>query len=419
MMQLKTVISFELNSYIKNKSYILTTIVLALVLGLGLCIPTFLKGAGIIEDDKKTEQSANASEDNVGDKDVFLVYDPSGALTDTKYQEQTYSAYSFKVVNSQKELEDQVMDESAVAGAVITSPTTFDYVVKNSSMYDSKKDMFTDILSYSYRYNYMKENNIDADKMQQVIDTPIAGTEKILGKDSVGSYAYTYVLLFVIYFMIIMYGQMIATSVTSEKSNRAIEVLVTSSKPDYLIFGKVISGAIASFLQIAIVLGAGLISYQLNAESWDGLLDGIFDIPVPVLIVFAIFVVFGFFFYCFLYASLGALVSKTEDVSKSVGSVTMLFMIGFFIAIYGLNDPDGILVIVTSYIPFTSSYSMLIRQAMGTVSTIEVVISAIILVASSVLVGILGAKVYRLGTLHYGNPIKLSNALKSIFKEKQ
>lgn len=417
MTQLKTVIAFELNSYFKNKGYIIATIVFSLLLGLGLCVPRFLEMAGVIDnDDTKQEQSVDPAND---DRSVFLIYDPSGVIQDKTYLEQKYGEYKFEMVNDQKTLEDKVEDESVDAGAVITGPTTFDYVVKNLHITDSKKEMFMEILSYYYRYNYMKENKINADKMEQVIETSVVANQKILGKNSVGSYAYTYVLIFVIYIMIIVYGQMIATSVTSEKSNRAIEVLVTSSKPEYLIFGKVIAGSIASFLQVGIVLAVGLISYHYNASEWSGLLDSVFAIPTFVLVVFTIFVVFGFIFYSFLYASLGALVSKTEDISKSVGPVMTIFVVGFMIAIFGLNDPDGILVRVTSFIPFTSSYMMLIRSAMGTVSIIEIIISAIILIASSVLVGVIGAKVYRMGTLHYGNPIKLSKALSTVFREKE
>ncbi|MDO5519206.1 MAG: ABC transporter permease [bacterium] len=422
MTQLKTVIKFELNSYFKNKGYILATIIFSLILGVGLCIPRFLEMGGIIDndDDKKTEQAAgNPDADKKDDKEIVLLYDTQGVITDTAYMDKKYPEYEWKKISDQKALEDQVNDETAVAGAVITGPTTFDYVVKNSAMYDDKKDMITDILSYNYRYNYMVANKIDPEKMETVIDTPIVSNNHILGKDSVGSFGYTYVLIFVIYLMIILYGQMIATSVTSEKSNRAIEVLVTSSKPEYLIFGKVIAGAIASFLQIAIVLGVGLVSYNYNASAWNGLLDTVFEIPTTVLIVFIIFLVSGFFFYSFLYASLGALVSKTEDISKSAGPVMFIFVIGFMLAMFGLNDPEGILVRVTSFIPFTSCYMMLVRAAMGTISVVEIIISAIISIGSSVLVGVIGAKIYRLGTLHYGNPIKFSTALKSVLKEKQ
>ena len=144
-----------------------------------------------------------------------------------------------------------------------------------------------------------------------------------------------------------------------------------------------------------------------------------FDIPMEVLIVFFLFLVIGFLFYSFVYGALGALVSKTEDIGKSIGPVNMVFLIGFFIAMFGMNIPDSMLVKVASYIPFTSVYCMVIRVAMGSVHLIEIIISLLILGATSVVSGVLGAKIYRMGTLHYGNPMKLSGVIKRVFKEKE
>lgn len=419
MTQLWTVIRFELNSYFKNKGYILATVLLAAVLGVGLCIPRFFGD----DDDKKKDGVATSEEQGKEKKDSLLIYDEAGIIKDTAYLDKQYPGWTWKIVSDEKKLEDEVKADTAEAGFVVRNASTYDYVVNNSKMYDSNTEMFDEILSYYNRANYMNQNKIDVEKMEEVLNTPIVSNQKVLGKDSVRSYAYTYILIFVIYFMIIFYGQMIAVSVTSEKSNRAIEVLITSSKPDYLIFGKVCAGAIASFLQIGIILGAGLVSYRANASVWSskltGMLGSIFDIPNSVLIVFAVFVVFGFLFYSFLYASLGALVSKTEDISKSVGPVMMVFIVGFMIAMFGLQEPDGMLIRITSFIPFTASYMMIIRTAMGTVTVLELIISALILVASCVLTGIIGAKVYRFGTLHYGNPLKLRNVLKRLISERE
>lgn len=220
------------------------------------------------------------------------------------------------------------------------------------------------------------------------------------------------------YMMILLYGQLIAVSVTSEKSNRAIEVLVTSASSNSLIFGKVIGAALASFLQVAIILGSGMISYTLNSRAWNGLLDGVFKIPSNILLTFIIFGSIGYLFYSFIFGALGALVSKTEDISSSIAPITMIFIIVFLISMFGLTNSDSLLIKIASFIPFSSSMTMLIRVALGTVSNIEIIISFIILLLSTILIALGAAKIYRLGTLMYGNPIKLKNALKWFKKEK-
>ena len=216
--------------------------------------------------------------------------------------------------------------------------------------------------------------------------------------------------------LIVFYGQMIAVAVTNEKSNRSIEVLVTTTTPNSLLFGKVIAGAIASLCQVGIILGAVLLSYQANRSLWGGMLDMVFNIPAEVLISFAFFGLGGYLFYAFLYGAMGALVSKTEDISKSSGGLMMVVMIVYFIALLQLTNVDGIAMKVLSFLPISSYSAMFVRIAMGTVNTWEIIVSFVILVASIFGAGILGAKIYRMGTLRYGNPIKLTAALKDLKK---
>ena len=122
----------------------------------------------------------------------------------------------------------------------------------------------------------------------------------------------------------------------------------------------------------------------------------------------------GFLFSCFIYGALGALVSKTEDISKSVTPITMIQVLAFFVGIFGLQDSESMIVKICSFIPFSSSNAMLVRVCMGTVTIGEWIISLVILVISTILMGLFGAKIYRFGTLHYGNPLKLSHVIKNI-----
>ena len=91
----------------------------------------------------------------------------------------------------------------------------------------------------------------------------------------------------------------------------------------------------------------------------------------------------------------------------------MIYIASFLIAIIGMtSDSNNIVMKVASFIPFTSGNAMFVRVAMGSVEIWEIIISGVILVASCVIAGLLAAKIFRFGTLHYGNPIKLKTALK-------
>lgn len=81
-------------------------------------------------------------------------------------------------------------------------------------------------------------------------------------------------------------------------------------------------------------------------------------------------------------------------------------------------NPDNTIVKVASYVPFTSCMTIVTRVALGSISIVEMVISAIILIVSTLLIGVFASKIYRMGTLRYGNPIKLTHAIKSLRKKK-
>lgn len=408
MKQIINVTKFELSNYFRSKGYIMATVLLAILLGVGLCIPTIIDA---FDSGESTQEQTAGEEEEL---DTLVVYDSKGVLQDTSYLTTNYAMYQWKFVDSEEKVKSMVQEEKAKGGFLVTSDTSFSYVVFNRGITDSNSEMFQEILEHYHYYNILNEKGLSNNEIDDLTNTKIQSDMVVLGKDSEQNYWYTYILLFVIYFMIIMYGQMIATSVTSEKSNRAIEVLVTSTNSNSLIFGKVIAGTIASVFQVGLVLGVGLISYQFNREAWDGMLDIVFNIPTNVLVTYGIFGIFGFIFYCFLYAAFGALVSKTEDIGKSIGPITTFVLIGFFVSMYGLAETDSMLVKVCSYIPFTSCYTMLNRVAMGTVEFYEIMISFVILLVSTIGAGILGAKIYRMGTLHYGNPIKFSTIMKRL-----
>lgn len=241
----------------------------------------------------------------------------------------------------------------------------------------------------------------------------IVCNENVLGKDSTDNYWYSYILVILVFFVVVMYGMMIATSVANEKSNRTVELLVTSTPSSSLLFGKVLAAATAILFQFGLIFASILGAYQLNKKNLGGMLDIILDIPTDVLVTFAVFGLGGFLIYAFMYGALGGLVSKIEDLNKSAGTAQMLVMIIYFLVLFQMQEPDGIVMKVLSFLPVSSYSAMFIRIAMGTVSTWEIVISAVLLYASVIGMGFVAAKMFRNSTLRYGNPIKLTNALKS------
>lgn len=411
MKKFGVIFQYELMNYIKNKSYVITTVIIALVAGIIMFVPNFIDIGSVTGENKNDVSDENSGADS---DSTILVYDKSGMVTDISFIQNFYHDDAIKKVSGENELVDKVKADEVSAGFVVNSLTDYDYYVYNQSMTDDNQVVFTQVMTVLNQMVYCQKNGIDYASLTQAFNPQIDCHENILGKDMGSNYWYCYGLVMIIFMIIIMYGSMVATSVTQEKSNRTMEVLVTSVDTNLLFFAKVLAGAVAALIQSAVMLGTVLISYKINQDKWGGMLNMVLDIPANVLVVFALFGIGGFLFYTFIYGAMGALVSKTEDINKSAGGVQMVIMIVYFITLASLTDVDGIMIKVTSFLPVSSYSAMFARVAMGSVNTWEIVVSFIILVASIVVVGIIGAKIYRMGTLRYGNPIKLSNAFKSI-----
>ncbi len=409
------VLKYELREYFTSKGFMMLTFVIAFLGAVLLFLPRFIDMSDFtgVQVVGKEEEQEETSEGDVT-KFAYIDLTETGVLQEELLQ-QMIPGIDWHRMNSIEELK-QGVEEDYDAGFAVTGPTEYDYYVFNKSMTDSNTAMFDEIMKQMYRVNYCAANGLDLNEIAGMYNVPITVNEQILNKDSGSNYWYCYVLVIIVFMLIVYYGQMIAVSVTNEKSNRAIEVLVTSTTPNSLLFGKVIAGAIGGLFQMGFILGAVLISYSVNREQWGGMLDMFLHIPAEVLLAFAFFGLGGYLFYAFLYGAMGALVSKTEDISKTISGLMLVIMVVYFFSLMQLMNVDGPIIKVLSFLPISSYSTMFARIAMGTVAPWEIIISFLILAASIFGAGVLGAKIYRMGTLRYGNPISLTKALKDLKK---
>ncbi|MEG1526752.1 MAG: ABC transporter permease [Erysipelotrichaceae bacterium] len=403
MRQFLTVFKFELISYFKNKAYLITTFVICALAIVGLSIPRFIS----LFDTNDTKETTS----------TYAIYDQDQRIAKSAPLKAFFPKANFKEVTSEKELKKLIKQEKCTAGFIVNSYHDYKYVVNNTSMMNQDKALFDQAMSQNYQWNEYTSKGYDVQEVLKINNQVIQSSDVVLGKDGVSNYTYTYILIFVIYMMVLMYGQLVASNVASEKSNRAVEILVTSTSSDSLIFGKVLATATAGVIQVLMIWASAAFMYQINVESWNHMLDMVFNIPTAVIASFAAFGILGYLFYSFIFGALGSLVSKVEDINSSSTPIQIIFIVAFFVTFYGMNDLDGILIKVASFIPFSSFMAMFVRISMGSVSMIEVTLSLAILAASTVAVGYAAAKIYRRGTLMYGNSIKFKHALKFIRKK--
>ncbi|WP_410501798.1 ABC transporter permease [Exiguobacterium acetylicum] len=216
--------------------------------------------------------------------------------------------------------------------------------------------------------------------------------------------ALVYVLLFLMYFTIAIYGGMIVTEIANEKSSRVMELLISAASPIQHMLAKILSIATVSLVQLSILVGVGYYSAQ-SSSLFDQLsLD---SLSARTIIYLFVFFLLGYFLYATLLAALGSLVSRVEDAQQVTLPVILLIVAAFMISMFSLNAPTNQAVVVLSFVPFFTPMVMFLRVMLTDVPVWQVSISLILMLISISLALFVGTKFYRGGVLFYGsNPLK-------------
>ncbi|MCI9378114.1 MAG: ABC transporter permease [Eubacterium sp.] len=413
MKQFWTILKFELQSYLKNKIFVGITVLLVGLIAVVMFFPSIM---------------GNGSDINEGDEaagvEGLMLFSAEG-LDDAKlYQtffEEAFTEYEVGATEDDEErIKERVVSGEAECAFVLHSPTSYTYYVDNLSIYDSRTAIADTVLENVYQINAMAEGGMSPEQVNEALSVKIEGETQNLGKDQMQNFFYTYIMIFALYLVILLYGQMVATNVATEKSSRAMELLITSAKPVSMMFGKVLSSCLAGFFQIVAVFGAAILFYNLNKAQWGNnfIIASLFDMPISLLVYMLIFFVLGFLMYAFMFGAIGSTASKLEDINTSVMPVVLLFVAGFIVVMTSMSggDVDSLLMQICSYVPFTSPMAMFTRIAMSTVPLYQIAISIAVLIVSVVAVGVLSAKIYRVGVLLYGTKPKLGGIFKAMKK---
>lgn len=226
-----------------------------------------------------------------------------------------------------------------------------------------------------------------------------------------------YVLLFVIYFAVIMYANMIAMEVATEKSSRVMEILISSVSPIKQMFAKILGVALLSLTQMALMLGVGYYFIKKNLENLEEGFFSVFgfgDVPLATIIYAVVFFILGYLLYATLAAFLGSLVSRLEDINQMIMPMTFLVVAGFLIAMLGLTNPDTTFMTISSYIPFFTPMLMFMRVGMLNLPVWEPILGIAVMIITIVILAIFGARVYKGGVLMYGKSTSFKDIKKAL-----
>lgn len=409
MKKFLNIFKFEFLTFMKNKVFVGITLFLIIAIGILLLFPLF--------------SSLFSGSENEGNHDTRVIA-LSGLSNESQlsFFEEVLPDGNFKIVDDNIDtLKNDVEGDKYKSAIVIKDDLSYTYIVKDIELYDSTEVYLNEALKARYQSMELARlgatNNQIGDFMSADVESTVIQTSS--GKNQAANFLYTYILIVALYMAILLYGQLVAMSVATEKSSRAMELLITSAKPIHLMFGKILGTGSAGLLQFVIIFGSGFAFYNMNASRYKDnlIIQSIFNMPIEILLFATLFFVLGFFIYAFMYGALGSLVSRVEQLNTSTLPVTFLFIIAFVVVVFSINSGnlDNTLIKVCSYVPFTSPMAMFVRIAMGNVEIIEIIISVAILGVSTLAVGYIAAGIYRIGVLMYGQPPKLKK-LFSIIK---
>lgn len=411
MKQFFTIFKHELSQYFKNKVFVITTLILILAVSGFLFAPRI---GEIINKSKNAESSEEKK------SEVLVKSDNANLEKLLPAIAASFPQQNVKITNdSVDEIKKQIKEQSVEFAFVLSSDLkSYTYLANVSALQDPNLNTMDNLLKTLYSHAYLKKHGLNDTQIAEVQNPNITHTIESISEDGTKNFWYAYVMVFVLYMVIMMFGQKVAMSVVTEKTSRAMEVLITSASPVALMFGKILASSVAGIFQITAIFGSAFISYNINKSYFEtnAVINTLFNFPASLVGYLLIFFLLGFLIYSFLFGAMASTVSKIEDLSSVVMLIQIIFVAGFVVSTNAMTsgDVNSELMKGLSLFPLTSPMAMFTRIAMSEVPGLEILLSVAFLILATILIGYIAAKIYRVGVLMYGTRPTLGKIIKAI-----
>lgn len=427
MNKILIIIQREFLKRVRTKGFIILTITMPFIMAALVFVPLWLSS---IENDEQQK---------------VAVIDPTGVYAKALKTSKSFAFSAQPVITEEMRSEDSPYDAVvAISGDL----------VKN----DGKVTIYSHKEIPGNLLDYIQSKLNETVQKQKLEATGIAGLDKIIdnvqrdvkmntvkwseeGDEQASS---TYVAIIVggiftllIYIFVITYGGMVMQSVIEEKTNRIVELLVSSVKPFQLMMGKIIGVMLVGIAQMAlwgvmlsIIMTVASVVFGISqapsmaagqpmspsmmsmSQDTQEILTAIVNLPyLEIGLMFIIMFIGGYLLYSSFFAATGASINEQEDANQFVVPITMITLFGLYAAMYSIENTDGPLAFWASLFPLTSPIVMMIRIPFG-VPLWQEVLSIALLYASALLMVWIGSKIYRVGILMYGKKPSIKEIIK-------
>ena len=405
MKDLFIVTKFTMKDMLQRKSFIITTIIFLIMIVVGFNIPNFMK---------MLNKESNVNKIEIIDSgNVF-----EGTLESLKDLD---TGYEIQILNEDYEKIKEKIENEEIDSAIIVEKQDenikIKYIVKSATMMSGVPENIISTLNTLYTNIQINKLGLTEEQLKSITPNFEFALEQTDEEASGNVYAMM-LLSLVLFYAIYFCAYQVSSSITTEKTSKIIETLVTSTSPKTIVLGKTLGIGIVGLLQMILLVGTALISAKTFLEP--GTLDSIIDVSkiTPYLgIITIIYFIFGYFEYALLYALTGSTVSKPEDIQSANGPVAILSIIGFYLSYFTMMNPASELNIFASMLPISSPFCMPFRIMMGLAKPTDVIISIVILLITGIIIAKIAIKIYSNAILNYGTKMSFYDIVK-MYKQK-
>lgn len=409
MKDIVTVMKFTIKDMVKRKSFIISTLIILILIVIGFNVPNVIK---------------NINGDSTGDK--FLIVDNKNVFEGTlENLKQMDLENVFEITNEDLKFEDikQKIEDKEINKAIIINPENekikISYIVENTTMMDGVPERCINALTSIYSNLQISKLGLTEKQLQSITPNFDFSLEQTEEESASGNVFVMMIMSIVLFYAIYFCAYQVSSSITTEKTSKIMETLVTSTSPRTIVLGKTIGIGVVGLVQMVLIVATALISAKAFLEP--GLLDSVLDMSniTPYLgIMTAFYFILGYLSYALLYALTGSTVSKPEDIQSANTPVALLAVVGFYLSYFTMMNPTSDLNLFASLFPISSPFCMPFRIMMGLASTTDVVISIAILIVTIIVIARVAIKIYSNAILNYGTKIGIKDIVK-IYKDKQ
>ena len=411
MKDLFLVASFTFKDLVKRKSFIISNIIILLIIVLGFNVPRIIKNI--------SNGDENFGKDKITIVDNQNIYEGSlDALTSGNL------GYQIEVSKEQislEELKEKIKNgdiEEALYIETKEGIINIQYVIESESLGTYVPQELIMILQSTYQNLQISKLGVTNEQLA-MINMPFNSELVQVGDSKTGNSILPMMLLsIVLFYAIYFFAYQVSSSITTEKTSKIIETLVTSTSPKTIVIGKTIGIGLAGVLQTIVTVVVALISAKLflDSEIIDIVLSSI-NLTGTVAVVTIIYYILGYSLFALLYALTGSTVAKPEDVQSANGPVAILAVIGFYLSYFTMMNPASSLNKIAALVPISSPFCMPFRVMMGLATTREILISLAILLITILVVAKISIKIYSSAILNYGSKINLKDMFR-MYKNK-